>query len=160
LYGPYTSSGDQVQALIRGEVLEILELKVASGNPCARQQAAIQLSLAGLGRPRRRADADSAPHVREDSWYAIDRLEHHRMPFVVALNRFAGPQPTVEKVREALALPEGIPVVDCDAGERESSKQVLITLVRHLAAMVGAPHRSVGRVRPAGATASRHNVTR
>jgi uncharacterized protein len=74
----------------------------------------------------------------KDSWYAIDRLEHHRMPFVVALNRFAGPQPTVEKVREALALPEGIPVVDCDARERESSKQVLITLVRYLAATVGA----------------------
>lgn len=74
----------------------------------------------------------------KDSWYAIDRLEHHRMPFVVALNRFAGPQPTVEKVREALALPEGIPVVDCDARERESCKQVLITLVRHLAATVGA----------------------
>jgi signal recognition particle receptor subunit beta len=73
----------------------------------------------------------------KDSWYAIDRLEHHRMPFVVALNRFAGPQPTAEKVREALALPEGIPVVDCDARERESSKQVLITLVRNLAATAG-----------------------
>ncbi|CAM5512493.1 ATP/GTP-binding protein OS=Streptomyces tendae OX=1932 GN=GUR47_05530 PE=3 SV=1 [Streptomyces tendae] len=24
----------------------------------------------------------------DDSWYAIDRLEHHRTPFVVAVNRF------------------------------------------------------------------------
>jgi hypothetical protein len=27
----------------------------------------------------------------KDSWYAIDRLEHHKMPFVVAVNRFDGP---------------------------------------------------------------------
>jgi signal recognition particle receptor subunit beta len=74
----------------------------------------------------------------KDSWYAIDRLEHHKMPFVVALNRFEGPQPTVDRVREALALPADIPVVDCDARQRGSSKQVLITLVKHLAALSGA----------------------
>ncbi len=28
-----------------------------------------------------------------DSWYAIDRLEHHQMPFVVAVNRFDPPPP-------------------------------------------------------------------
>lgn len=42
-----------------------LTLKVASGNPCARQHAAIQLSFVGRGRPRRRAAAEIAPHVRE-----------------------------------------------------------------------------------------------
>jgi signal recognition particle receptor subunit beta len=68
----------------------------------------------------------------KDSWYAIDRLEYHKMPFVVAVNRFAGPNPALERVREALALPEGIPMVDCDARERESSKRVLITLVEYL----------------------------
>lgn len=74
----------------------------------------------------------------KDCWYAIDRLEHHKMPFVVALNRFEGPQPTVDRVREALALPTDIPIVDCDARQRGSSKQVLITLVKHLAALSGA----------------------
>jgi uncharacterized protein len=71
----------------------------------------------------------------KDSWYAIDRLEHHKMPFVVAVNRFAGydgPQPTLAKVREALAIADGIPVIDCDARQRESSKQVLISLVKYL----------------------------
>ena len=71
----------------------------------------------------------------QDSWYAIDRLEEHKMPFVVAVNRFDGPYPSVGKVREALQLPGGIPVMDCDARDRDSSKQVLITLVRHLSGL-------------------------
>jgi uncharacterized protein len=71
----------------------------------------------------------------KDSWYAIDRLEKHRMPFCVAVNRFdsiGGPQPTLARVRGALAIADDIPVVDCDARLRESSKHVLITLVRYL----------------------------
>ena len=71
----------------------------------------------------------------KDCWYAIDRLEHHKMPFVVAVNRFdgpGGPQPTLARVREALAIADGVPVIDCDARQRESSKQVLITLVKYL----------------------------
>jgi signal recognition particle receptor subunit beta len=71
----------------------------------------------------------------KDSWYAIDRLEHHKMPFVVAVNRFdgsGGPQPTLARVREALAIADGVPVIDCDARLRESSKEVLITLVKYL----------------------------
>lgn len=71
-----------------------------------------------------------------DSWYAIDRLEYHGMPFVVAINRFdEGPRPPLERVRAALALPDDVPVVDCDARQRESAKQVLITLVRYLASL-------------------------
>lgn len=71
----------------------------------------------------------------KDCWYAIDRLEHHKMPFVVAVNRFDGtdgPRPTLARVREALAISDGVPVIDCDARQRESSKQVLITLVKYL----------------------------
>jgi signal recognition particle receptor subunit beta len=71
----------------------------------------------------------------KDSWYSIDRLEHHKMPFVVAVNRFGGldgPQPTLSRVREALAIADDIPVIDCDARQRESSKQVLIALVKYL----------------------------
>lgn len=69
----------------------------------------------------------------KDSWYAIDRLEYHQLPFVVAVNRFAGPQPSLGQVRSALSLPGDIPLIDCDARQRESSKTVLITLVTHLA---------------------------
>jgi signal recognition particle receptor subunit beta len=76
----------------------------------------------------------------KDSWYAIDRLEHHKMPFVVAVNRFDdadGPQPTLARVRQALAIADGIPVIDCDARARESSKQVLISLVKYLTRLSG-----------------------
>ncbi|MGW7580198.1 GTP-binding protein [Kitasatospora sp. NPDC054768] len=74
----------------------------------------------------------------EDSWYAIDRLEHHGTPFIVARNNFGEPGHTLEQVREALDLPAGVPLVDCDARDRESGKQVLIALVHHLAVLAGA----------------------
>ncbi|MFJ8435679.1 GTP-binding protein [Kitasatospora sp. NPDC094019] len=73
-----------------------------------------------------------------DSWYAIDRLEHHGTPFVVARNNFGDPTHTLEQVREALDLPPEVPLLDCDARDRESGKQVLIELVRHLTARVEA----------------------
>jgi signal recognition particle receptor subunit beta len=69
----------------------------------------------------------------QDSWYAIDRLEYHQMPFVVAVNRFEGPSPRLDQVRDALSLPDDVPLIDCDARQRESSKYVLITLVQYLA---------------------------
>lgn len=68
----------------------------------------------------------------EDSFYSIDRLEHHNMPFVVAVNRFSEGGPSLDAVRTALDLSPGIPLVDCDARERQSCKHVLITLVEHL----------------------------
>ncbi|MDK1476523.1 ATP/GTP-binding protein [Streptomyces sp. 549] len=73
-----------------------------------------------------------------DSWYAIDRLEQLGTPFIVARNDFGGPPHTAEQVREALDLSERVPLVDCDARSRESSKNVLITLVEHLHALSSA----------------------
>ena len=67
-----------------------------------------------------------------DSWYAIDRLEHHGTPFIVAHNDFGGPRHTHAQIREALDLSDDIPLVDCDARSRGSSRDVLITLVDHL----------------------------
>lgn len=67
-----------------------------------------------------------------DSWYAIDRLEQHGMPFVVARNTFEPPKHSPQRIREALDLSPQVPLLDCDARDRESSKQVLIELVRHL----------------------------
>nr|WP_308346951.1 ATP/GTP-binding protein [Streptomyces sp. ISL-66] len=67
-----------------------------------------------------------------DSWYAIDRLEHHGTPFVVACNDFGGPEHTPEQIRAALDLPATVPLVFCDARSRDSSKHVLISLVQHL----------------------------
>ncbi|MET8856826.1 ATP/GTP-binding protein [Streptomyces sp. NPDC004579] len=68
----------------------------------------------------------------DESWYAIDRLEHHGTPFIVACNDFGGPAHTPAQIREALDLDPHVPLLDCDARSRESSKQVLITLVEHL----------------------------
>jgi signal recognition particle receptor subunit beta len=82
----------------------------------------------------------------QDSWYAIDRLEYHQMPFVVAVNRFDAPPPGLDEVRDALSLPGDVPLVDCDARQRESSKSVLIALVQylaHLADPLSSPHPAV-----------------
>jgi signal recognition particle receptor subunit beta len=74
-----------------------------------------------------------------DSWYAIDRLEHHQMPFIVARNNFDGaPVHPLEHVRDALSLSDHVPLVDCDARRRESAKTVLIALVNHLYALSSA----------------------
>ncbi|MFD3506576.1 ATP/GTP-binding protein [Nocardia sp. NPDC058666] len=66
-----------------------------------------------------------------DSWYAIDRLEHQKTPFVVACNDF-GETHAPDEVREALDLDPAVPLVMCDARSRESSKQVLISLIEYL----------------------------
>lgn len=67
-----------------------------------------------------------------DSWYAIDRLEQLGLPFIVARNNFGPPQHSPEELRDALSLPAGVPLIDCDARERHSAKRVLVTLVEHL----------------------------
>nr|WP_082598137.1 MULTISPECIES: ATP/GTP-binding protein [unclassified Kitasatospora] len=67
-----------------------------------------------------------------ESWYAIDRLEQHGTPFIVARNNFGGPEHSLAEVRAALDLPEHVPLIDCDARDRDSGKQVLIGLVRHI----------------------------
>ncbi|MFJ2647772.1 GTP-binding protein [Streptomyces sp. NPDC087420] len=69
-----------------------------------------------------------------ESWYAIDRLEHHKTPFVVAVNRFDDDVSafSLDEIRQALSLAEHVPLIDCDARVRSSGKNVLITLVDHL----------------------------
>ncbi|MFF4845449.1 GTP-binding protein [Streptomyces collinus] len=70
----------------------------------------------------------------DDCWYAIDRLEHHGTPFVVAVNRFDDDTShhPLDAIRLALALPAHVPMVDCDARDRSSGLGVLTTLVDHL----------------------------
>ncbi|MCA1216848.1 GTP-binding protein [Streptomyces sp. 8L] len=75
-----------------------------------------------------------------DSWYAVDRLEHHRTPFVVAVNRFDDDTSSfsLDEIRQALSLSENVPLIDCDARVRSSCKYVLISLVDHLYALARA----------------------
>ncbi|MEU3948668.1 ATP/GTP-binding protein [Streptomyces sp. NPDC029526] len=75
------------------------------------------------------------------SFAAIDFFERRGIPFVVAVNGFHGEHPyPVEDIREALTLPSGVPVLLCDARERESCRDVLIALIdRLIAAAAPAP---------------------
>ncbi|MEU5947250.1 ATP/GTP-binding protein [Micromonospora sp. NPDC047465] len=68
-----------------------------------------------------------------DSFPVIDHFEQRGTPFVVAVNCFDGaPRYLPEEVSDALELPPSVPVVLCDARDRESTKYVLTTLVTHV----------------------------
>jgi hypothetical protein len=68
----------------------------------------------------------------EDCFGPIDFFEARNLPFVVAVNAFDGiVQHRPEEVREALSLGPDVPVLVCDARQRESAKQTLIAVVEH-----------------------------
>ncbi|QHC22408.1 GTP-binding protein [Streptomyces sp. GS7] len=76
-----------------------------------------------------------------DSFSAIDYFERRGLPFTVAVNCFDGADRyPVETVRDALNLDTGVPVMLCDARERESARDVLVAVVEH-AMRRGAQHR-------------------
>lgn len=71
----------------------------------------------------------------ESSFAAIDFFERRGIPFVVGVNGFHGAHPyPAEEIRDALALPEHVRVLLCDARERESCRDVLIALMDQLIA--------------------------
>ncbi|TDC33009.1 ATP/GTP-binding protein [Micromonospora sp. 15K316] len=68
-----------------------------------------------------------------DSFPSVDYFEQHGLPFVVAVNCFDGARRySIDEVKLALNLDPEVPVMLCDARERESSKDVLITLLQHV----------------------------
>ncbi|MFF1871096.1 ATP/GTP-binding protein [Kitasatospora herbaricolor] len=73
------------------------------------------------------------PRRLELSFDVLHRLEERQLPFVVAINQFDGARlHTVRDLREALDLPEAVPIVTCDARLRTSSRDVLMSLMRYL----------------------------
>ncbi|WP_086559146.1 GTP-binding protein [Streptomyces africanus] len=71
----------------------------------------------------------------ESSFAAIDFFERRGIPFVVGVNGFHGDHPyPPEDIRDALAVPEHVQVLLCDARERESCRDVLIALLDQLIA--------------------------
>jgi signal recognition particle receptor subunit beta len=71
-----------------------------------------------------------------DSFPAVDFFEDRKLPFIVALNCFDGVQThDLEDVREAMSINPNIPVISCDARQRESTKQALISLVEFVLGM-------------------------
>ena len=68
-----------------------------------------------------------------DSFASIDYFERKGTPFAVAVNCFdEAPRFEPDDIRIALSLGPQVPIVLCDARERNSVKQVLVSLVRYV----------------------------
>jgi signal recognition particle receptor subunit beta len=68
-----------------------------------------------------------------DCFASIDYFERSGTPFVIAVNCFdEAPRFQPEDIRIALSLGPEIPIVLCDARQRESVKQVLVSLVKYV----------------------------
>jgi len=73
-----------------------------------------------------------------DCFASIDYFERNGTPFVIAVNCFDGaPRFQPEDIRIALSLGPEVPVVLCDARQRDSVKQVLVSLVKYVMAATG-----------------------
>jgi signal recognition particle receptor subunit beta len=84
----------------------------------------------------------------------VDFFERRDIPFVVAVNCFDDARRfEPAHIATALDLEPRTPVLLCDARERASSKEVLITLVEHASRLHTARRRSLGHAAgsPAGA---------
>jgi hypothetical protein len=80
-----------------------------------------------------------------DSFPSIDYFERRRLPFIIGVNCFDGAiRYDTEEIRAALDLDPKIPVILCDVRKRESGKQVLITLVEHVLAVMAERQRQPG----------------
>jgi signal recognition particle receptor subunit beta len=67
-----------------------------------------------------------------DSFPAVDYFESAGLPFIVAINGFDGDFPhAITDVQEALSISPRVPIVQCDARGRGSTKATLIALVEH-----------------------------
>ncbi|WP_198161708.1 GTP-binding protein [Nocardia puris] len=76
----------------------------------------------------------------EDCYPVLDYFEERAIPFVVVVNRFeGGAHFALDEVREALDLDEWIPLLECDARQRDSVKEVLVALLEQVLAHRVAP---------------------
>jgi len=68
-----------------------------------------------------------------DCFASIDYFERSGVPFVVAVNCFDNaPRFDAEDIRIAMALNPEVPIVQCDARDRDSVRSVLVNLVRYV----------------------------
>ncbi|MBQ0923102.1 GTP-binding protein [Saccharopolyspora endophytica] len=68
-----------------------------------------------------------------ESFAAIDYFENREIPFIIAVNHFAGAaEYKIEELQYALDIPPRIPTIIGDARDRESCKYMLVTLVDSL----------------------------
>ncbi|MBS2965361.1 ATP/GTP-binding protein [Actinocrinis puniceicyclus] len=74
------------------------------------------------------------------SFDVLGQLEERGVPFIVAINAFPdSPAHPVSQLRTALDLPESVPIVNCDARSRASSRDVLLSLMRYLFTLTTTP---------------------
>jgi signal recognition particle receptor subunit beta len=67
-----------------------------------------------------------------DSFPAVDYFEATGLPFIIAVNGFHGQfGHRLDVVRDALSIPSSVPVIQCDARNRESAKATLVALIEH-----------------------------
>lgn len=72
----------------------------------------------------------------EVSYEVVDLLEERGVPFVVAVNTFPGaPVHPMPELRAAMDLPDEVPLFACDARDRISCRDTLMTLMRYLYAL-------------------------
>jgi uncharacterized protein len=74
----------------------------------------------------------------EQCFPAVDYFEARQIPFVVAVNCFDGvAKHNLDDVKEALAVPPGVPMVYTDARSRAATKQTLVMVVQHAMRRLG-----------------------
>jgi uncharacterized protein len=82
-----------------------------------------------------------------DSFPSVDYFEQQGTPFIVAVNCFDGARRFApEIIRSALNLGRDVPVILCDARDRGSCRDVLVTLIEHAIRLLSRPD-SVGAYR-------------
>jgi uncharacterized protein len=68
----------------------------------------------------------------DESFAAVDFFEARDLPFLIAINEFDNaPTYVVDELREALAVPSGVPIISVDARERYSAKNALIAITSY-----------------------------
>ena len=75
------------------------------------------------------------PSRLDDCFVALDYFESIQLPYVVAVNQFAGRATmSLEEVRHAVNVDPDVPVVGIDARSREQVKSVVLTLLHRILA--------------------------
>jgi uncharacterized protein len=68
----------------------------------------------------------------DESFAAVDFFEARNLPFLIAINEFDdAPTYVIDELREALAIPSGVPIINVDARERYSAKNALIAITSY-----------------------------
>jgi signal recognition particle receptor subunit beta len=75
-----------------------------------------------------------------DCFGAVDYVDNRRLPYVVALNQFTdAPRYALAEVRQALRVPDRVPLLTCNARDRDEVRQTLIALVEHVLSLRPSP---------------------